>query len=167
MHIKMARDLEEKLKDANTTLFIREKMLISKDSFISELEEALQKSQNDLVNAKLSVNSEAKHVKELQTQLYELETKLLERPSSSELEAAKKSEEKHIELIKTLEEQLKAAESNHNSESSRLEDANAEIEILKSQYKKLQNELSDTQKEAIINDYSNVDNNVVENFANQ
>ncbi|CAG8482739.1 23172_t:CDS:2 [Rhizophagus irregularis] len=252
MHIEMARELEEKLKDANTTLFIRDKMLISKDSFISELEAALQKTRKDLENAKMSANSEAKHVKELHTRLYELETRLLERPSSSELEAAKKtaakqselvkelelklasieptsattsigsivlltaqleeakfaksmqeelvkkletslkdkqenleklqgtmakvnselesvkkSDEKHIKLIKTLEEQLKAAESNRNFESSKLNNANVEIETLKSQCKKLQNELSDTQKEAMIKNYSNSGDNVVEDLANQ
>ncbi|GES93100.1 P-loop containing nucleoside triphosphate hydrolase protein [Rhizophagus clarus] len=252
MHIKVARELEEKLKDANTTLFIRDKMLVSKDSFITELETTLQKTRKDLESAKMSASFETKHVKELQTRLYELETKLLERPSSSELEAAKKtaakqselvkelelklasmeptsattsigsivlltaqleeakfaksvqeelvkeletslndkqenleklqetmakvnseleavkkSDEKHVELIKSLEKQLKAAESNCNSESSKLKDANAEIETLKSQCKKLQNELSDTQKEAMINNYSNVGNNAMEELANQ
>jgi chromosome segregation ATPase len=251
-HIKIALELKEKLKDANTTLFIRDKMLISKDSFISELEATLHKTRKDLENAKISANSEAKHVKELQTRLYELETRLLARPSSSELEAAKKtaakqselvkelelklasmeptsattsigsivlltaqleeanfaksiqeelvkkleaslndkqesleklqetmskvnselesakkSDQKNVELIKTLEEQLKAAESNRNSESSKLKGANAEIETLKSQCKKLQNELSDTQKETMINNYINADNNVVEDLANQ
>ncbi|CAG8490449.1 4939_t:CDS:2 [Funneliformis mosseae] len=248
-HFKRARELDEKLREANTTLSIKERMLTTKDAFISELEVTLHKTREDLENAKISASSEARHVKELHARLYELETKLLERPSSSELEAAKKtaakqselvkelemklaslertsptdvttsigaialmsaqleeakhaeiiqldalknkqdnlkrlqekmdkinseleivkkSEAKHVELIKTLETQLKAAEGNHSSESSRLEDANAEIETLKSRCKKLQNDLDDTQKATMIKSYSDADNSeIVKELTNQ
>ncbi|CAI2161819.1 17640_t:CDS:2 [Funneliformis geosporum] len=248
-HIKKAREVDEKLREANTTLLIKERMLTTKDAFISELEVTLHNTREDLENAKISASSESRHVKQLQARIYDLETELLKRPSSSELEAVKKtaakqsdlvkelemklaslerksptdvttsigaialmsaqleeakhaeiiqinalkdkqenlkrlqemmdrvnaeleivkkSEAKHVELIKTLETQLKAAEGNHNAESSRLDDANAEIEFLKSRCKKLQNELDDTQKATMIKNYSDVDHSeIVEELTNQ
>nr|CAG8441546.1 1844_t:CDS:2 [Entrophospora candida] len=108
----IANDLEEKLKEVNIALSEKEKLLSTKDSQIAELESIVQKNRLEHENAKLSETAQADLVKDLQSQLGELEKKLKDNKnsSSSELIASKESAAKNAKLVEELEAKLKFLE---------------------------------------------------------
>nr|CAG8439465.1 3105_t:CDS:2 [Entrophospora candida] len=108
----IANDLEEKLKEVNIALSEKEKLLSTKDSQIAELESIVQKNRLEHENAKLSETAQADLVKDLQSQLGELEKKLEDNKnsSSSELIASKESAAKNAKLVEELEAKLEFLE---------------------------------------------------------
>ncbi|CAJ0897619.1 4281_t:CDS:2 [Entrophospora sp. SA101] len=108
----IANDLEEKLKEVNIALSEKEKLLSTKDSQIAELESIVQKNRLEHENAKLSETAQADLVKDLQSQLGELEKKLEDNKNSSspELIASKESAAKNAKLVEELKAKLEFLE---------------------------------------------------------
>jgi chromosome segregation ATPase len=84
----------------------------------------------------------------------------------NELEKVRNSEAEKTELVKSLESQLKEAIINRDQEISKLQEATAEIEVLKKQYEQLKNQISENDDLSLQN--NNTDNSsIIENLTKQ
>ncbi|CAB4493432.1 unnamed protein product [Rhizophagus irregularis] len=169
-------ELESNLKEINCTLIEKEQTLSTQNALIQELEETVQKIQAKLENAKKSKDTEYERVKELELKLDEFKIKYegsnLDELNDNlnkiknELEKVRNSEAEKTELVKSLESQLKEAIINRDQEISKLQEATAEIEVLKKQYEQLKNQISENDDSSLQN--NNTDNSsIIENLTNQ
>jgi chromosome segregation ATPase len=176
---QVINELESKLKEINCTLIEKEQTLSTQNDLIQELEEIIQKTQAKLESAKKSKDTESERVKELELRLNEFKIKYegsnLDELNDNlnkiknELEKVRNSEAEKTELVKTLESQLQEAKINRDQEISKLQEATAEIEVLKKQYEQLKNQISENNDSSSQNNNNNnVDNsNIVENLTKQ
>ncbi|GBC09297.1 hypothetical protein RclHR1_08750006 [Rhizophagus clarus] len=174
---QIINELESKLEEIDCTLIEKEQILSTQNALIKELEEIVQMTQVKLENAKKSKGIESERVKELELKLDELKVKYegsnLDELNNSlnkikiELEKVRNSEAEKTELVKTLESQLQEAKINRDQEIAKLQEATAEIEVLKKQYEQLKNQVGENNDSSSQNN-NNVDNsNIVENLTKQ
>jgi chromosome segregation ATPase len=172
---QIINELESKLTETDYALSEKEQLVYTQNILIQDLEEVVKKTQIELQNAKKSKAIESERVKELEVELYELSTKYEENnlddnlsKIKDELEKVRSSESKQAELVKTLESQLKEAEINRDQEMFKLQEAIAEIKVLKVQYNQLKGQINDANEDSPTQIYMDMmDNSTVEDLVKQ
>ncbi|CAB4419056.1 unnamed protein product [Rhizophagus irregularis] len=144
-------ELEIKLKESNALLSEKEQSLSDKNAKYAELEAIIEKTRAEIESSKASEVEKNNQIKQLEIDLKE----------------AKDNESQQIDLINVLESQLQEVEKERDDHIPKIAEANSEIDILKEKCSTLQNEINELHRDSVLQSYSDVDENVVEELSNE
>ncbi|CAG8537430.1 10988_t:CDS:2 [Rhizophagus irregularis] len=144
-------ELEIKLKESNALLSEKEQSLSDKNAKYAELEAIIEKTRAEIESSKASEVEKNNQIKQLEIDLKE----------------AKDNESQQIDLIHVLESQLQEVEKERDDHIPKIAEANSEIDILKEKCSTLQNEINELHRDSVLQSYSDVDENVVEELSNE
>ncbi|CAG8579760.1 2401_t:CDS:2 [Funneliformis caledonium] len=140
---QIIKELETELNEANA-------LLLDKNSKCAELETTIEKIRTELKNLKASEAAKNDQINQFK----------------SGIEQAKCYESQQTELILCLESQLQKAEEQNDDHSSKLAEANSEIDTLKEKCVSLQNKINEVHHDSLLKNFSNIDDDLTKELKN-